>query len=114
MQEYELLGDFAGSFESRHPSSAGLFPMAAGGAAQDPEAEPAGSTISNSELKHTLIKTLMTKRAKLQGFYQKKRQLKLVEKLQKQQERALGQPEAKPLSEDSIRCTLQAWDRKSK
>ena len=61
---------------------------------------------STEELKQALIKTLLTKRGQLQRLYQKKRQIKLIEKRQRQQEKALGRAVAQSKSQ-IVRCTLQ-------
>lgn len=119
LHEYDLIGERAqgGKVGARNlPSS--LFPEILWPLAQDlPSAEDAAG--NTEKLKETLVRTLVTKRAKLQQLYQRKRQIKLVEKRQKQQEKALSEgllnlKSAAGSGSNEIRCTLQAWDRRSK
>ena len=103
LNEYELLGDLAGG--SLDPSrSAGAINKSAASLLPASLAQSAGlaqsltlggnegdenSAGASDKLKQALMRTLATKRAKLQTFYQRKRQLKLLEKRQKAQEKAL-------------------------
>ena len=86
LNEYELIGDMASSYCDGANGSGALLPpqlsqgyQSSGVSINGAEGNQGG----NKELKKTLMRTLLAKRTKLQRLYQRKRQIKLIEKRQK-------------------------------